>query len=57
MHILWMSGRLGRGPAEALLEKKSVGSYLVRLSVKIWGYTISVKSKGYDGMYIGQIAC
>lgn len=48
-----MSGRLGRVPAETLLEKKSVGSYLVRLSVKIWGYTISVKSKEC----IGQITC
>lgn len=48
-----MSGRLGRVPAETLLEKKSVGSYLVRLSVKIWGYTISVKSKEF----IGQITC
>ena len=36
---------MGRGPAESLLALKPVGSYLVRLSVKTWGYTISVKSE------------
>ena len=41
-------GRLGRAKAEYLLDKKPVGSYLVRLSVKTWGYTISVKSKSFS---------
>ena len=40
-----LAGRLGRAKAEALLERKPVGSYLVRLGLKIWGYTISVKSE------------
>jgi hypothetical protein len=41
---LWFHGRLGRAKAEYLLDTKPVGSYLVRLSLKTWGYTISVKT-------------
>jgi SH2 domain-containing protein 4A len=45
---LWFHGRLGRTQAEGLLEERSVGSYLVRLSANNWGYTISVK--GYENV-------
>jgi len=38
-------GKIGREAASKLLEKEVFGSYLVRLSAKLWGYTISVKCK------------
>lgn len=43
---VWFHGSLDRERAERLLEGRPVGSYLVRLSTKVWGYTISVK--GYS---------
>lgn len=36
-------GKIKRETADALLQPKPSGMYLVRLSHKIWGYTISVK--------------
>lgn len=41
VHIL--IGKLNRNDAEKLLESRPAGSYLVRLSTRIWGYTVSVK--------------
>ena len=41
--LLFPLGSLERERAEKVLEGRPVGSYLVRLSAKVWGYTISVK--------------
>ena len=38
------TGKLGRQLASKLLESKPIGSYLVRLTNKLWGYAVSVKS-------------
>ena len=47
---LLSSGILNRQQAVALLDRKPVGSYLVRLGARIWGYTISVKSEFHAHM-------
>ena len=36
-------GIISRADADELLHNKPLGSYLIRVSVKIWGYTVSVK--------------
>lgn len=36
-------GLIDRAKAEELLEPKPVGTFLVRITTKLWGYTISVK--------------
>ena len=38
-------GLIDRGKAEALLETKPVGTFLVRITTKLWGYTVSVKGR------------
>ena len=43
--ILNLAGKTGREAASKTLENEPIGSYLVRLSAKLWGYTVSVKSK------------
>ena len=37
------SGLISRAQAEDLLHDQEIGSFLIRLSDKIWGYTISYK--------------
>lgn len=44
---VWFHGKIGRESAMKVLEHEPVGSYLVRLSAKLWGYTVSVKT--YEG--------
>lgn len=43
--LLFPSGKIGRDAAAKMLENEPLGSYLVRLSAKLWGYTVSVKSE------------
>ncbi|XP_011403562.1 PREDICTED: SH2 domain-containing protein 4B-like [Amphimedon queenslandica] len=40
---LWFHGPIKRDTADTVLQPKPSGMYLVRLSHKVWGYTISVK--------------
>lgn len=41
-------GKIGRESASRVLENEPIGSYLVRLSPKLWGYTVSVKSRSHN---------
>ena len=40
-----LPGKVGRETAMRVLENGVIGSYLVRLSAKLWGYTVSVRSE------------
>lgn len=44
---IWFHGKVGRETAMRVLESEVIGSYLVRMSAKLWGYTVSVRT--YEG--------
>jgi len=37
----WFHGAISRQASEAMLKDKGVGAFLIRLSTRIWGYTLS----------------
>ncbi|XP_035826050.1 SH2 domain-containing protein 4B isoform X2 [Aplysia californica] len=39
----WFHGIINRSECEKLLESKKDGSYLIRVSERVWGYTLSYK--------------
>lgn len=43
--IIFIVGIISRADADELLHEMPMGAFLIRVSVRIWGYTVSVKCK------------
>ena len=55
MYCCVIIGKIGRDSAVKMLQSAPFGSYLVRLSAKLWGYTISVRSELFKSMAVSYI--
>lgn len=51
-YTLKFAGLITRQEAEILLNKEPVGSFLVRISERIWGYAITYKDFGCCKHYL-----
>lgn len=51
-YTLKFTGLITRQEAEILLNKEPVGSFLVRISERIWGYAITYKDFGCCKHYL-----